>query len=603
MGMYRMLRAVLAVVATGLISAVGHAATYRVEAENAQRTSDLSVATDVAGYAGSGFVTPFSSAGATVTATFTAVAAGAYQVRLRYHAYNAQQNFVSIDGGPPQDLSWPATGLAWADLTLPAVQLAAGSHTVTVSKGWGYIDLDFIELVSSGAQALTGEAETGTLSGAGISARYDDPNASGGGYVGNFTANGDTLTVRIPGVTAGSHDVAIRYRAWGNQQNNVQINGGTVRSEFFPAQNNVWMEHVIAGVPLVGGTNTFTIGKDWGYMDVDSVKVTPAGASNAPSIQLRMPNDPSPDFLQVGNDNHAYWITDGVWGPGQLTRGTYTGLAGSQYETSYGRSPTVGPNGEVAWRSAWKWPTGTTEVKAYPAALFGAKPGFYNTWRTPGGSEVRLLDESLSQVYPSGPTPGTFLPMAANGALPPIRSSFSYKHVTPPTGRGQLTYDIWLQSTSQQTHGHGAAPKTHEIMIPLDYWGGYGQCGDRNPAWKVMEPDPAQPGSTRQKVVTLEGREWCLYMARNFGGGWDEATQTPTGGWTFVVFEPMAPLPANTVHTLNLSTFLNYLTTQVDANNVPWANGSEWLMSVELGVEPVDGVGDIEVSDFRVWKP
>ncbi|MBA2675203.1 CBM35 domain-containing protein [Ramlibacter sp.] len=562
--------------------AAAHAATYHIEAENATRTSDLVVATDVPGYSGTGFVNPFGAATSKVTATFTNVAAGTYQVRFHYHAYGAQQNFVSIDGGAAQDVPWPKTqgiGTGWSDVVLSGVQLGAGTHTVAVSKGWGYIDLDYIELVSGGTTTLTGEAETGTVSGTGISAKYDDPNAGGGGYVGNFTANGDTLTVRIPGVSAGSFDVAIRYRAWGTQQNNVQINGGTIQNKVFPGQNNAWMDLVLPGVALVNGTNTFVISKDWGYMDVDSIKVTTAGAAVTP-ITLRAPNDPNPDLLQVGNANYAYWIEDGVWGPGQLTRGTYTGLTGSQYETSYGRSQTVGPNGEVAWRSAWKWPTGTTEVKAYPSAVFGAKPGWYNTWRTPGGHEIRLLDETYSQIYPSGPTPGTFLPMTANGALPPIYSSSTFTHLTPPTGRGHLSYDIWLQSSPQQVNGFTAPPISHEIMIPLNYWGNYGaHNGGRNPGWYSHD-------------VTLEGLLWHVYFVRNFAGG-----------WTFVVFEPDASLSENTARTLNLSTFINYLKTRTDSNGQLWANGTESLVSVELGVEPVEGVGDMQISNFRVWKP
>ena len=40
-----------------------------------------------------------------------------------------------------------------------------------------------------------------------------------------------------------------------------------------------------------------------------------------------------------------------------------------------------------------------------------------------------------------------------------------------------------------------------------------------------------------------------------------------------------------------------------DVNGQPWAAGTESLVSVELGVEPVEGVGDMKVSNYRVWKP
>jgi hypothetical protein len=125
----------------------------------------------------------------------------------------------------------------------------------------------------------------------------------------------------------------------------------------------------------------------------------------------------------------------------------------------------------------------------------------------------------------------------------------AYRHlVSPEGGKGQLTYDIWLQNTPRQCHGfNNCAEITHEIMIPLTYWGGYGQCGSRNPAWEVKDRKGAH------KVVNLEGRDWCLYKARHMGG--------------------------------------------------PWASGTEHLVSVELGAEVQFGVGDMAITNYRVWKP
>ena len=103
-------------------------------------------------------------------------------------------------------------------------------------------------------------------------------------------------------------------------------------------------------------------------------------------------------ILQTGWDTQAYWLQDGVWGAAGLTRGTYTGMTGTQYFQSMGVSPTVGANGEVAGRINWGWPTGTTEVKSYMAFLSGNKPGYANSWTVPGGYAVRLLDGTNSQV-------------------------------------------------------------------------------------------------------------------------------------------------------------------------------------------------------------
>src|SRR6187455_1429168 len=48
-----------------------------------------------------------------------------------------------------------------------------------------------------------------------------------------------------------------------------------------------------------------------------------------------------PDLLQIGT-SPSYWIQDGVWNAAGLTRGSYTGLGGTQYETSISRSTVLG---------------------------------------------------------------------------------------------------------------------------------------------------------------------------------------------------------------------------------------------------------------------
>jgi hypothetical protein len=285
-----------------------------------------------------------------------------------------------------------------------------------------------------------------------------------------------------------------------------------------------------------------------------------------------------PDLLQVGT-SPAYWIGDDVWNAVGLRRGTYVGPGGTEFETDYARSTTLGPNGEIAWRSGWKWPIGITEVKAYPSAIFGSKPGLASDGTRPGGFNVLLADNSTSTVRPSGPTPGSFLPVtppvAAPGQWPDMYASFDYAHRVVPSGRGQLAFDLWLQGSPVQAGNFDAAPITHEIMIPLDYWGGYGAHGSRDASWYSHD-------------AVIDGRLWHLYFVRHF----------LEGGWTFVVFEPDAPLRAGT---LNLGLFLEHLSTRTDAGGVPWVTGTEYLVSIELGVEPVEGIGDLQLSNYRVW--
>jgi hypothetical protein len=284
-------------------------------------------------------------------------------------------------------------------------------------------------------------------------------------------------------------------------------------------------------------------------------------------------------LLQVGRANDAYWVEDGVWASSGLTRGGYTGTGGTNYEQYTGVGSSIGPNGEVSFRIAWKWPTCCTEIKSFPSIVSGRKPGWYTTGNKPGNLDVLLPDGSYAQTAPSGATPGTFLPLQL--PIASLKTSFSYPHPVAPTGRGQLAYDMFLQDTP--TQGTGFANITHEVMIPLDYWGGYGQYPTRNPQWYDHD-------------VTIDGILFHVYAAKDADGA---LRPTFNGGWKFIIFEPDQPIPPGT---LDLAKFLNYITTRRDALGVPWANGNEYAVSVELGVEAQYGEGDIQVSNYRVWR-
>ena len=313
--------------------------------------------------------------------------------------------------------------------------------------------------------------------------------------------------------------------------------------------------------------------------DNASATTGPAASPSGTSLSAAIPIEAWPTtMLEAGTDADGYWLQDGIWGPGSLKRGKYTGLNGTQYEQKMGINPKAGPKGEVEGRINWAWPTGTTEVKSYMAFLSGNKPGWANSWTKPGGYDVQKPNGEKSQKYPSGKTPGSIFPLQL--PIASLKSSAAYKHNEAPTGRGHLAYDIWLQNTPTQPNSFSAPPITHEIMIPLDYWGDYGAYGHRNPAWYSHD-------------ATIDGRLWHIYFVRNF-----PSMQTGKG-WTFTVFQPDQPIADP--GTLDLAAFINYLTTQKDKNGTPWALGNEYAVSVELGVEPVEGKGDLTMG-FRVWK-
>jgi hypothetical protein len=355
----------------------------------------------------------------------------------------------------------------------------------------------------------------------------------------------------------------------------ADANGNDIPAPHTEIQSNALKAFAVdLTVPANAVTGSLAITKyasgSWGYVTPVSLALAPAPAPApvpapvpVPVSNIAVQNNGN-NYLQIGD----YWVNDGIWGAGSLTQGTYTDINGSTYEQAAGISKTLGPNGEISWRTTWKWPTGTTEVKSYPSAIAGSKPGCANTWITPCGANVVLPDGSTRQVYPSGATPNSVFPQQL--PIAPTYSSFAYQQNVTPTGHGHLSYDIWLQNTPTQCHGFGACNEiTHEIMIPLTYWGGYGSYPGRNPGWYV-------------KDETIDGRLWHIYYAPNFNGA-----------WKFIVFEPTGDVAPGT---LDLSKFINYVQT------AGWTTGNTWVVSAELGIEPVDGVGDLTVSNYRVWK-
>lgn len=307
--------------------------------------------------------------------------------------------------------------------------------------------------------------------------------------------------------------------------------------------------------------------------------------------QLIAVNDWPTTILQAGDA----WVFADEWGLGSLTRGTYTGLNGTTFEHKIGVSQQLGTNGEVSWRVAGKFATGQPsdpEVKAYPNVEWGNQPGWANTWITPGGYNVQLPDGSISQKYPSGPTPNTFFPLAL--PLTSLKSTVAYTHNATPTGRGQVTYDIWLQSTATQEAGFDLSANKEistEIMIPLDYWGGYGAYvaggGGRNPSWYV-------------KDATIDGRLWHIFHAIPHDAN-NIQPNSFGSPWHFVVFEP--DVPGIQPGTLDLAAFINYTVNQGWTAGVPGImSTATHCVNVALGIEPQDGTFDTSFSNCRVFQ-
>lgn len=118
----------------------------RIQAEDgALSGSGVGVLSDLGGFEGSGFVGNFTNAGDRLSVSFGNVAAGTYEVRVRYHAWTAQQNDVMLDGASRNE-SFPETGSGWAVKTIAGVTFSGGPTSIEIRKDWGWMDVDWVEI-------------------------------------------------------------------------------------------------------------------------------------------------------------------------------------------------------------------------------------------------------------------------------------------------------------------------------------------------------------------------------------------------------------------------------------------------------------------------
>jgi hypothetical protein len=294
----------------------------------------------------------------------------------------------------------------------------------------------------------------------------------------------------------------------------------------------------------------------------------------------------------------------------------------------------------IGARIKWRWPnpTGAGEVKGFPSIIVGGRPGSKSPDHRPGWDHwIRLPDGLTDTVDKYGAVltateGGTASDLSLNGGgftpasgLPlqlPLTGgltfNFDWKHNIVPTGLGHLTFDIWCTRVNDQVLGFTKAPITHEIMMPLCNWGNYGSYGYRNPTWYDHE------------APNIGGKPYWVYITKNnyrndvtgvygtlqpgfrynFSGLDPMYTNPETGqpaiGWKMIAFLPQ-PLPdsgnglaaTQSGHvSIDLVPIINYCRTQYDSRGIPWMSGNEFLMSVEIGVEPQEGSGDITLYNF-----
>lgn len=117
---------------------------FKFEAEKGALTG-LNVSTENGGFSGDGYVTGFDNEGDNLVVPLSAPVSGKYKLSLRYKAQGDKTNPVMLNGVKLADYVFN-NSQTWTNGVVGEYELQAGSHTLTISKSWGWIDVDYAEL-------------------------------------------------------------------------------------------------------------------------------------------------------------------------------------------------------------------------------------------------------------------------------------------------------------------------------------------------------------------------------------------------------------------------------------------------------------------------
>ena len=263
----------------GLLAITSSGSATIFEAESGILAGGTYVATDLAGYTGTGYVTNFTDATATLTIPVTGLTAGSYDISIVYNAqYGDKFTSVSVNGAATVEASLPnstvATGITWATSLAGSFQLTSGNNTVELEDDWGWYLIDSIIVaptpvapvvvvnVTSGAIA---QAEDGILNGTQVAAAT--AGYSGTGYVTNFVDSTDSVTVTLFSEAEALYDVVITYAAiYGYKQTTMTLNGAGGAEVVFADTSTAaspWANATAGEILLNAGNNTLTFTDDW----------------------------------------------------------------------------------------------------------------------------------------------------------------------------------------------------------------------------------------------------------------------------------------------------------------------------------------------------
>lgn len=287
------------------------------EAESTTLTG-LAVATDHAGFTGTGFVAGYESVGNALTFTTSVPSDGSYDLAMRYA--NSQGGdgktktrtlSVVVDGQAPTTISLDP-GQNWGDwrMATTALNLTAGTHTIKVERSAaddGQVNVDSLAVVPTGdaypapvdasaaqdcafGTVCEGE-DTGKTGTAAVAS--DHNGYSGTGFAAGLWSKGAALTAHITDVPAdGDYALQVRYANGLATSPTLTLGVGERQSTGTLPPTSGWDYWNTVSVPvhLSAGANDVSIGCPTEAsncnVNIDTIAAVPAGT---PSLAVHAP--------------------------------------------------------------------------------------------------------------------------------------------------------------------------------------------------------------------------------------------------------------------------------------------------------------------------
>ena len=174
----------------------------------------------------------------------------------------------------------------------------------------------FCTTISFFCQGQVLEAEKGVLVGTQVATQR--AGYLGTGYVTGFDSDGDKVTMTVDVIKGDLYNLYIRYAApYGEKYNFVYVNNINLGTVQFAASNS-FKETLVGKVHLDKGVNTIAIVKEWGFFELDNVrleKTVPSEINHiASNVVIPNPSAATTDLYRFLSKTYGKVILSGQYG-------------------------------------------------------------------------------------------------------------------------------------------------------------------------------------------------------------------------------------------------------------------------------------------------